>query len=323
MEIYITSSDGTFNATKYCTTVSISGDYSRCVRTLEFGIMSNALDSNIPVIKCELGNGVVVMEDGVEIFNGYIFSREKLTGKSEITLTCFDRGIYIKRNEAVYKFSGKTPEAAVARICADFGITCGDVASTGISISRKFIGVKLVDIISTMYTLASQQNSKKYLIRFDGAKLCVIERGTDSVATLDGTYNLTKSTTSESIENMINCVVVYDKDGNLLNTFKNADAISSYGLLQSYLRQGDEDVSQEAKKTLADNDVTQKITVENFGDKLCITGNAITVKEPYTGVYGLFNIDSDVHTWKKGQYYNKLVINFKQIMSEKESGSDD
>jgi hypothetical protein len=52
-----------------------------------------------------------------------------------------------------------------------------------------------------------------------------------------------------------------------------------------------------------------------------MTGGTVVVREPYTGLYGLFYIDSDVHTWKNGLYLNKLVVNFKNIMDEKDAGT--
>ena len=65
----------------------------------------------------------------------------------------------------------------------------------------------------------------------------------------------------------------------------------------------------------------QKIIVNSLGNLANITGGTVVVREPYTGVYGLFYIDADVHTWKLGQYYNKLTLNFKNIMDEQEAGS--
>lgn len=47
----------------------------------------------------------------------------------------------------------------------------------------------------------------------------------------------------------------------------------------------------------------------------------MVVREPYTGLYGLFYIDSDTHEWKRGQYYNKLTLNYNRIMDEQEAGS--
>ena len=74
---------------------------------------------------------------------------------------------------------------------------------------------------------------------------------------------------------------------------------------------------QQAKKLLADKGPTQKITVNTLGDIRCITGTVVELLEPHTGLVGEFYIDSDVHTWKRGQYYNKLTLNFKNIMSER------
>ena len=118
---------------------------------------------------------------------------------------------------------------------------------------------------------------------------------------------------SESIQNMVNQVVIYDSNDNLIKTMKNDEYIKLYGLMQNYMSQGKDDVSDKAQKTLDDNGVTQKITVNNLGDIRNITGNS---------VIGLFYIDGDTHTWKNGIYLNKLVLNLKNVMDEKESGTD-
>ncbi|MFQ9792965.1 MAG: hypothetical protein ACLRX7_06820 [Acutalibacteraceae bacterium] len=62
--------------------------------------------------------------------------------------------------------------------------------------------------------------------------------------------------------------------------------------------------------------------MNNLGDIRNITGNSVIVKEPSTGINGLFYIDGDTHTWKNGIYLNKLVLNLKNVMDEKESGTD-
>lgn len=135
-------------------------------------------------------------------------------------------------------------------------------------------------------------------------------------------FNLMSTSTSESISNMINQVTIYNDNDKLVKTLKEQSLINAYGLLQSYIKQGKkEDATGKAKKLIEDNRVDQKITVENLGNIGHITGNTVVVKESVTGVYGLFFIDNDIHTWKNGQYYNKLVINFKNIMDEQTAGS--
>ena len=43
---------------------------------------------------------------------------------------------------------------------------------------------------------------------------------------------------SESIQNMVNQVVIYDSNDNLIKTMKNDEYIKLYGLMQNYMSQG-------------------------------------------------------------------------------------
>lgn len=323
IRLFITSNKGSLDITQLTQSITWSGDYQQCSRTLTFELISSDTDKNIPSVTCELGNGVTLMQNNRILFDGYIFERQKDTGSNVINITCYDRGIYLKRNEATYKFKGSAPESITRTLCNDFKVDIGTIVTTGVKINRNFIGVSLYKIIQTVYTLAAEETGKHYMIRFSGSKLNVIEKTTnEETMIIEGGSNLMSAATTESIANMVNQVAIYNKDDTLIGTQKNSDAIKLYGLMQSYLRQADgEDVTQKAKKLLLDNSVSQKITVNNLGNIANITGSTVVVKEPYTGIYGLFYIDVDVHTWKLGQYYNKLVLNFKNIMDEQEAGS--
>lgn len=323
IKLFVTNSKGTYDITQLVQSITWSGDYQSCARTLDFELVSLYTDKNIPSVACELGNAVVFKQDNRILFEGFVFERQKDTGSSIISITCYDRGIYLKRNESSYKFSGLTAEAITKKVCTDFGIAYGSIASTGIKISRNFIGTNLYQIIMTAYTLAAEETGKQYMIRFNNSKLNVIEKAvTDETLIIQGGSNLMSATTSESITNMINQVAIYNSDDILIKTQKNNEAIKLYGVMQSYLKQSDgDDATKKAKKTLSDNGVKQKITINNLGNIANITGGTVVVKEPYTGLYGLFYIDSDVHTWKLGQYYNKLTVNFKSIMDEQQAGS--
>lgn len=143
-----------------------------------------------------------------------------------------------------------------------------------------------------------------------------------STLVIESGINLMSASTTESISNMINQVAIYNEKDKLVKIQKNQSLINSYGLMQSYIKQGKkEDATGKAKKLIEDNGVQQKITIENLGNIGHITGNTVVVKESVTGVHGLFLIDNDIHTWKNGQYYNKLVINFKNIMDEQTAGT--
>ncbi len=322
LKLLIKNSDGTYDVNQLAPTITWAGNYQQRARSLDFGMLSSPTDKSIPIVKCEMGNAVTFMQDNTTLFEGFVFSRQKSTNGSTIDFGCFDRGFYLK-SKTSYKFVNVTPEAITRRICADFGITVGEIVATGVKISRNFLGCSLYDIIQTAYTLASAVTKKKYHIVFRGASLCVIEKKvTDTTLVIEGSSNLMDATTSESIENMINQVAIYNKDDKLVKIMKNTEAIKLYGVMQDYLKQPEkEDVTSKAQKTLDDNGVEQKITLNNLGNIANVTGGTVVVREPYTGLYGLFFIDSDVHTWKNGIYLNKLVVNFKNMMDEKDVGA--
>lgn len=322
LKVLIQDSGKTTDVNELAPEINWSGDYQQCARTLGFGMLSSPVDKSIPAVKCALGDAVSFYQDSTKLFEGWIFSREKGTDSSTIDITCYDRGFYLKKNEASYKFTNTTPEAVTRRVAADFGFAIGDIAATGFRFSRNFLGTNLYSIIETAYSLASAHTGKKYHILFRGAKLCVVEKTvTDATLIIEGGSNLMDATMTESIEDMVNQVAIYDKNDRLVKTVRNAEAVKLYGLMQNYLKQTEgEDTAAKAQKLLQDNDVSQKITVNGLGNIANITGGTVVVHEPYTGLYGLFYIDSDAHTWKNGMYFNKLTLNFKNIMDAQEAG---
>jgi len=175
----------------------------------------------------------------------------------------------------------------------------------------------------TAYTLASQVTGQKYHIGFRADKLYItVKEPNDRTLIIKGKSNLISASTTESIENMVNAVKIYDQNDNFVREVTDSETIKLYGRLQEILKQSQTDDKAAAAQKLIDNGgVSQKITIDSLGNIANITGGTVVVQEPYTGIYGLFFIDSDTHEWKRGQYYNKLVINFKNIMNEKEAGS--
>lgn len=322
LTLLITGSAGTSDATPLVQSLTWSGGYNQCARTLEFDLVTSNVDKRLPTVSAELGNRVQFYIDGNLHFDGYIFSR-RFDGKNTKHFTCADRGFYLKRNEASYKFTNLTPEAITAMICTDFGIEAGYLAGTGVTITRNFPGIKLYSIIQTAYTIASLETGKKYMLRFRGTALDVIAKEPDSnTLVLKPGANLLSVSVTETVENMINRVVITDKNNDQVAIREAANAIALYGLMQTVLRQLEgEDTDAKAQKLIDDNGLEQKITVTNLGDPSLISGNCVVLQEPITGLYGLFWIDSDTHIWRNGVYQNRLVLNFRNIMDEAEAGS--
>lgn len=323
MNIQITTVTGTVDVTGLVLSAKWSGDYQQAARALDFAIVASAADESVPVIDCPLGAGVRMTHGGTVLFDGFLVSRQKSTDSAQITLNCYDRGFYLKRNKANYKFTDTTPEAIAAQVVADFGLTAGTLAATGVPVSRNFLGVTLYDILATVYTLAARATGKQYHIGFRADKLCVtVKEPDDRTLILQGKSNLIAANTTESIEKLVSAVAVCDANGNPVRMIEDGERLKLYGRMQEVLRQTDsDDKAAQAQKLLDDGGATQKITVDCLGNVANVTGGTVVVREPYTGLYGLFYIDSDLHEWKRGQYYNKLVLNFKSIMDEREAGS--
>jgi hypothetical protein len=318
MRIFAINKSETKEITGLVTSATISGEYRSCCRTLDFGIIHSETEPRTWLVDLELGDNIKVTENEQTVFYGVIFSKKKATGGKEIDFGCNDFGIYLKKNKGSYVFNGMTPEVITKKVCSDFGVQVGDVATTGVRVKRNFIGVSLYNIIMTSYTLA---NDKKYYCEFEEERLNVREKGTVLATPLEGGVNLLTSSVSESMESMVNRVRAYNKDDKLIQEIGNAEDYK-YGYMTEFLRVTDnmEDYQLKAKKML--QGIERKITVTNFGDIGYRTGRKVVVKEPYTGLIGEFYIDADQHNWKNGIYTNKLTLNFQNLMDEKESGTD-
>lgn len=313
---------GDKNATQLTAAITWAGSYTQCARTMDVSLAVSELDGILPSIPCELGAPATLRLDGLPAFSGYIFSRQRDSGSNTIEAGCCDRGIYLKRNQACYQFNGMTPEAIAQRICADFGIPVGVLAQTGVPVRRIFSGASLYQMIQTAYTLASVSTGERYLIRFEGEALnVVVKKQSAETLVLRPGSNLITLTATDSIENMVNQVAIYNKNGSLAAVRTDEAAVALYGLMQGYLRQADgRDSESEARKILEDGGVSQKITATCMGNPKLISGNCVALQEPVTGLYGLCWIDSDTHTWKNGLYQTRLTLNFRNLMDEQEVG---
>lgn len=306
------------NITQMVSSVTISGDLLSSARTCNLSYVSSALDQNIPKLNLPLATKIKITEFNKNIFTGILLEHQKTTDSNTIDNTCYDCGLYIKRNKGMYKIKNMFPQDVVVKICKDHEIAIGYIAKSSVQIKGNYINKSLYEIIMDCYSKASKKTGEKYMIRFDGDKLNVIEKGIkDKAVMLYSGYNLLTSAVTETAKDMVNQVAIYDENDKLITTIKNDNDVKVFGVFREYHKASkSKDYKQDAKDKL--KTVERKITVTNFGNIECITGNAVIVKEPHTGLYGYFYIDSDTHVWKNGIYTNKLVLNFKNIMDEKD-----
>lgn len=322
IKLVLVNKKGYIEITELTSNIVWSGDYTQAARSLDFNILVSPYDKNLSKINIDLGDMVIFYVDNKEIFRGYIFSKEKSYSGNIASFTAYDMAIYTLKNEGSYNLKNITAEIATRRILNEFDIPMETIVTTGISINKKFIGINLYEIIMSCYTIASQNNGKKYMIQAKKGKISVVQKGNIVLSLIfENGRNLLDATYSESIENMVNNVMIVDKEGQKIKDVSNKNLINKYGRFQKVITQADgKDETKKAQETL--NGVDSKISISGIGDITCITGMGVKVYDSYTGIKGLFYIDSDKHTWANGEYTVDLVLNFKNLMDESERGDD-
>ena len=289
-QVVIVSPQGeTWDVTERVGTLTWSGSIKRVSRSVE-AVMATPNDGSLPELPCELGNELRLWCGGRTRFRGNIVTREKATEGVATTLTALDRGRFLANNEGWYTFRGAAPEEAVRALCGDFGIP-----------------VALDTIVDGLYTLAARQNGRRYLSRFHGlGELEVVEKPEAAALELAPGKNLQSLRVTEDISKLRNTVEIYSQTGARVRTVSDAESAALYGQFQHILTQRDgEDAGAEAQAYLE-----------------LISGSAVLLRANTTGVTGLCWIDSDTHTWKNGQYFCRLSLNFRSLTNEVEAGQE-
>lgn len=177
MNIYLTHGSTTRDVTNILSAWTWSGDKAAISRQLsaDFAYIEG---SSLPVP--EVGDLLTMADGEKKLFIGVILLRALGSEDSTLSCTAYDYGYYLQRNDGTYKFTGAPAEAITRTACADRGIPVASLPSTGIPLRRKFAAVRLRQLITTAWTLASEKNGKSYAIRYTPDGLLVKERSANS-----------------------------------------------------------------------------------------------------------------------------------------------
>lgn len=312
-----------YNISPLVESIKWSGDYKQCCRKLEFSIAASSADNRIPKVKIESANTVCLYENDKIIFIGIVYNFSKSSSSNSINYLAFDYGVKLNDIKVAYNIKNKTADEVVDLFLKDYVLDKGDIYKTKTRTSKVFLGVTAYDMLMTMYTEASKVDGNKYMINYIGDKLNVVKKGDIRLkVSFEEGKNLITSSFSESMENMVNKVVIVDEYGNRKGVIEEAADKKRYGLFQDILRQEDgKDNNSIAKGML--KGIEKTCSLEGYGDTSCLTGYGVTVKDSFTGLVGLFYIDSDTHTWEGGEYKISLALNFKNIMNEVNAGEEE
>lgn len=268
------------------------------------------------------------------IFVGNIYKIERDRSKGTLHIVAHDHAFVLAHSKTTRKFKNIAPEEIAKQICAELGVQPGNIVTTNTPVS--FIANRKTgyQIIMGAYNEAAKiikQNAgkdesgkdkedPKYQLIMNGAKLDVVKKGElikDFVA--DAASNMMNSTYSESIEDIVNQVMVVDKEGNQKSYVKDDDDIKKHSMFQDvYKEDPNKDTQTEAKAMLKKPDRTGTIVM--LGDYRVISSYSIEVKDSLqTSVSGKFWVKSDTHTFQDGKHEMKLVLEYENVMNKEET----
>ena len=309
--------DSAIDLTPILTSCTWSGDRTQAARKLEFSFVQDDRDENIPVV--DIDSGYVVFgadEDGNIVFTGNVYQLEKDRAKSSVKVVSYDQLFILNKSKTTRKYTDALPEDVAREICNEMGITAGNIAETGEKVSFIANNKTGYQIIMSAYTEAKKKNEKLYQCLMNGDRLDVVEKGTliEGVS-LDSENNMTDSIYRESIEDIINRVIITDDTGNNV-TYVDDESIGKYPRIQTvYKEDKTQDTQREAKDLFKKPEREGSVTV--LGNYNLISGYSVVVKDSL--FTGQFWIKSDVHTFKDGIHMTKLTLEFENLMSEEKA----
>lgn len=297
--------------------VTWSGSRIQAARKLEFVLVQEPRDPNWPIYPVSIGETVKgYSEDGDVQFVGNIYTTERKTSASNISVTCYDNMFILSKSKTTRKFTNMTAEDITKAVCKEMGIKVGNLAETKEKITFIANNKSGYQIILMAYTEASKKTGKKYQAMMEGDELDVIEKGSlIEGLVIDQYRNITDSSFKESIENMINKVMIVDDKGNFVRYESKDDQIQRYSMIQAvYKESKNKNTADEVKNIFKKPERTG--VIDCLGDYDALSSYSVEIRDVITELSGKFWIKSDNHEFKDGQHTMKLEIEFENLMTE-------
>ena len=293
-----------------------SGSHNQSSRSLTFTVPNNPYDENFENQDIRLGSVVTLYDDDTLLFTGTTTSREKTAEVGTASYTAQDYMHHLLRSNASYKFKNTTPEKITKRVCSDVGIKTQDLASTDTNIKKLYFEDQcLYDIIIKAYRKARKNTKKNYMPAMIGSKVTVIEKGTPSGVVLDQTSNVTGATYTDTTDNIVNTINVYNDKSTKVSCYEDRNTIASYGVyMATYTMEDGVDYTSEAKSMVVG--VTKEASIEAVGDLKAISGYSIEIHDESVGLTGTFYITEDSHVFENGVHTMSLSLAWDDSMEE-------
>ena len=297
-----------------------SGDIDEAARTLKISFINNPLDKTLKIPKIKIGDAISATENKEEIFFGQIMGVPRSNEIGTVEYEARDIIKHLLESNGRYNFKNKTPESITRQVCGDIQVPVGSLASTGVNIKSMICDDDcFYDIIMGAYTQAYKVKKHRYMPVVKKRKLCVVDCEYMAASIrLSDAHNITSASNTETCDEIVNSVKIYDDKGKQIGHIKDASSIKKFGVYQK-VYQKEEGVSPSAgARALMKGKPAQEISVDAIGDLSCVAGRKIEVTDASTGLSGEYWIKSDTHTWENGTHMMHLDLSFQKMMATRE-----
>lgn len=313
--------------------ITWEGSRLQVARKLTFSYVQDARDPNLPNYVINCGETVYGYdEDGSLQFQGNVYSIEKDVQQSTVTVTAYDNLFILCRSKTTRKFTDMLAEDIAKAVCSELGIKAGKLAETGKKVS--FIAQEKTgyQIIMIAYTDAAKQINAHKENKDDpdvlfhpimrGDELDVIKKGEliEGLAA-DQYVNIENSQYKESIEDMVNSIMITDQQGNVTGYQTKDEWIQKYSMVQDVYKTNPNDNAQEAINKLFHGPDRSGI-LQMTGSYAAKSSYSIQIRDILTELCGKFWIKSDTHTFENGIHEMRLEIEFENLMNKEEKPKD-
>lgn len=252
-------------------------------------------DTYFQKLSLSVGNVVrLTDDDGEERFLGNVHCLERSPEK--VTLTAFDRGVYLARNELYGVFSGSGADIC-RKVAAKLGIPVGSIDADA---SRKTI---VTGAGESAFSVLRKVVGEGREIAVEGEALTV-RRCREETLTLAPERVLEVSATAD-IRKLVDRCVVVDRKGRPLATAENGADLAAYGLFQTVVGKSG-DAQSQAKTALTGRSMTAGVTL--LGDLRFRVGSRVRGDHPQWGLEGLYTVTAVSHRWEAGVFTTELTM---------------
>lgn len=263
------------------------------------------------------GNPVKMLVDGVNVFFGFIFDKQR-DKKKQWQITAYDQLRYFKNKDS-YIYVNKRADQVISMIAKDFLLNVGELADTGYVIASKVEDNKtLFDIVQNALDDTLRSTTRLYVLYDDFGKITLKDSENmllnlliDEETGENFTY---KSSINDNTYNQIKIIYDNDKTGKReVYIAKDSTNINNWGLLQ-YFESVDNPQGASAKvdallKLYNAKTRNLKIT-KAFGDVRVRAGSSVVVKLDLgdVKVQNFMLVENVKHTFNKDSYTMDLTL---------------